>query len=64
MGRTKLLIVTPEQLVEGWFLLKKGEGVVRRAFTIVKKLDDGNYLVHDPNRGDRKQCSRDSSKKG
>ncbi len=47
--RTKQIerIVTPEQLAEGYVVLN-GLLAERHRWSVIRRLDDGNYLVHDP----------------
>lgn len=43
----KMRVVTPEQYRQG-YLEKIGDQVIDRDFTLIRKLPDGNYLVHEP----------------
>lgn len=52
------LVVTPEQYRDGYHChphVRLGENVIRfesRPFKLIRKLDDGNYLVEDPHEPD------------
>jgi len=40
-------IVTPKQANEGWAEIKDGV-VTHRDFVVLKKLEDGNFVVRNP----------------
>ncbi len=41
------LIVTPEQLKKGWIEMR-GVTPIHREFLIIKKREDGDYVVRNP----------------
>lgn len=47
MTQRRQVIVTPAQYHQGW-LERRGDTVVAHPFTVVMRLEDGNYVVLDP----------------
>lgn len=45
----KVRVITPEQLHEGYVRMRGiGDPGDRYSYAVIRRLDDGNYLVRDP----------------
>lgn len=52
----KVRVITHAQYVEG-YLVRTGVRVETRAWRLIRKLDDGNYLVRHPEHSDGSACA-------